>query len=125
MMKADIWSLGITAMELYKGYPPLARFEAMEVIIRTLQGDAPSLDSYSDAFPCDPTSAFENWINCVLKKDPEQRYTIDKVLSHKWLNIDENAIKLKLVKLLKLIPDLEGNVNCDLDIPVYVKIMYI
>lgn len=106
-------------MELYKGYPPLARFEAREVIIRTLQGEAPSLDSYSDAFPCNPSSAFENWINCVLKKDPEQRYTIDRVLNHRWLNIDEEEIRAKLVKLLMEIPELEGNDDGGIDIPLY------
>ena len=37
-MQADIWSLGITALELYKGFPPYAHCEPMEAIIRTCQG---------------------------------------------------------------------------------------
>lgn len=104
-------------MELYKGYPPLARFEAMEVIIRTVQGNAPSLDSYSDAFPSSPSSAFENWISCVVRKEPEQRYSIDRVLSHRWLNIDEEEVKNQLVALLEKIPDLEGDINSNFEIP--------
>ena len=97
-------------MELYKSYPPMSRFEAKEVFARILQGNAPSLDSYSDAFPSNPSPLFEDWISCVLQKDPAQRYTIDKVLNHKWLQIDEEKAREKLVYLLMSIPDLEGNV---------------
>ncbi|KAK8820984.1 protein kinase [Blastocystis sp. ATCC 50177/Nand II] len=104
---ADMWSLGITALELFKGYPPLARFDAMEVIVRTLQGDAPSFASYSDAYPTKPSSAFVSWVGAVLKKDPRQRLSASRALAHRWLS---NCLegKQKLVELLREIPDLAG-----------------
>lgn len=105
--QADMWSLGITALELFKGYPPLARFDAMEVIVRTLQGDAPSFASYSDAYPSKPSSAFVSWIGAVLKKDPTQRLSASRALAHRWLS---NCVegKQKLVELLRDVPDMVG-----------------
>mmetsp|Transcript_8412 Transcript_8412/g.18443 ORF Transcript_8412/g.18443 Transcript_8412/m.18443 type:complete len:387 (-) Transcript_8412:1121-2281(-) len=102
--KADIWSLGITALELAKSFPPYAHFSPMKVLLLTIQEDPPTLETY-DAFDNDATNDAENgswsrtfadFFRVCLQKDPNRRPTCSQLLNHKLIrDLSDTKIREK------------------------------
>ena len=98
--KADLWSLGITALELARGYAPYARYPPMKVLILTIQEDPPSLASYDeDADDDDDDEAmaeeysrqFSAFVDQCLQKNPARRPTCPDLLSSKHFAAFQDA----------------------------------
>jgi len=113
---ADIWSLGIVALELGKGYPPYARFEHFTIILKTLQDEPPSLKSYEDEKRrqpspgtewCRKSQAYKDLLGLCLRKDPNERSSAKKLLSCRFLKNTQDP-KVCCREILAKLPTLSA-----------------
>lgn len=91
-VKADTWSLGVTAIELAYGKPPYALNQPMKVIMMLMKHPSPSLDvpehevkSLTLKAGRTFSSAFKHFVDLCLQKDPRKRPTAQQLLEHNFL----------------------------------------
>jgi len=93
--KADIWSLGITAIEMAEKEPPRFNIHFARVIFAIPRDPAPTLKNPSKHSP-----EFVDFITICLNKDPKLRPNSKQLLSHPFIlrGAGKNQLIAKLVK---------------------------
>eukprot|EP01041_Mallomonas_annulata_P010512 gene10512-21921_t len=100
--RADVWSLGITAIELCEGQPPHYNVHPMRAIFMIPMKPAPTLKD-----PAMWSAEMADFLGRCLVKKMEDRAPTSELLEHRWILEDVHRIKQGrgLPSLLQLVTD--------------------
>ncbi len=80
---ADIWSLGITAIELAEMHPPHWDVEPMmRALFKITSGPPPTLTK-----PSEWATGFAEWLSLCLQKEPAERSSAPELLAHGFIQM--------------------------------------
>ncbi len=81
--QVDMWSLGITCLELACGKPPFAEYDPMTIFSMIIDDPVPTL--YTNGIRYAPSSFIQDFIERCLDKNPRTRLSVTEALNHPFL----------------------------------------
>uniref|UniRef100_A0A8D0DHI8 non-specific serine/threonine protein kinase n=1 Tax=Sander lucioperca TaxID=283035 RepID=A0A8D0DHI8_SANLU len=89
--KSDLWSLGITAIEMAEGAPPLCDMHPMRALFLIPRNPAPRLKSKK-------SKKFQSFIDSCLVKSHSQRPSTEQLLKHPFIRDlpNERQVRIQL-----------------------------
>ncbi|XP_063286897.1 serine/threonine-protein kinase TAO2 isoform X1 [Pelobates fuscus] len=94
--KVDVWSLGITSIELAERKPPLFNMNAMSALYHIAQNESPVLQSNHWS------EYFRNFVDSCLQKIPQDRPSSDILLKHRFLQRERpQTVIMELIQRTK------------------------
>uniref|UniRef100_A0A8C6MKN3 non-specific serine/threonine protein kinase n=1 Tax=Nothobranchius furzeri TaxID=105023 RepID=A0A8C6MKN3_NOTFU len=91
--KADIWSLGITLIELAQIEPPHHELNPMRVLLKIAKSEPPTLD-----YPQKWSKDFNDFLKKALDRNPETRPSATQLLEHPFVrSVTSNRPLMELV----------------------------
>ncbi|XP_038615689.1 serine/threonine-protein kinase 10-like [Tachyglossus aculeatus] len=91
--KADIWSLGITLIEMAEMEPPHHKLNPVRVLLKIAKAQPPTL-----RFPTRWSEDFKDFLCKSLARDPESRWSASQLLQHPFvLEVEDNRPLRELI----------------------------
>ncbi|XP_057633646.1 STE20-like serine/threonine-protein kinase isoform X2 [Chionomys nivalis] len=90
--KADVWSLGITLIEMAEIEPPHHELNPMRVLLKIAKSEPPTL-----AQPSKWSSNFKDFLKKCLEKNVDARWTTAQLLEHPFVTVDSNKPVRELI----------------------------
>ncbi|XP_041065064.1 STE20-like serine/threonine-protein kinase isoform X2 [Carcharodon carcharias] len=91
--KADIWSLGVTLIEMAQMEPPHHELNPMRVLLKIAKADPPTL-----AQPSRWSPEFSDFLKKALEKNVEVRWSCQQLLQHPFVvNVDSSKPVRELI----------------------------
>ncbi|BHF80026.1 hypothetical protein SprV_0702315000 [Sparganum proliferum] len=92
--RSDIWSLGITALEMAEGRPPLCEMHPMRALFLIMRNQPPRLKTGIGARQWSPR--FHDFIFRCLTKDFRKRPTTNDLLKHEFISNLPNERQVRI-----------------------------
>uniref|UniRef100_A0A8C9DLI1 non-specific serine/threonine protein kinase n=1 Tax=Prolemur simus TaxID=1328070 RepID=A0A8C9DLI1_PROSS len=83
--KADVWSLGITLIEMAEIEPPHHELNPMRVLLKIAKSEPPTL-----AQPSKWSSNFKDFLKKCLEKNVDARWNTSQLLQHPFVTVGSN-----------------------------------